>query len=73
MRSGIGLRAATIAGLAFLWFPLLLIVVYAFTSDDVVLEFPPPSYTTRWFGVAADNPEIWSSLWLSVRVALIAT
>lgn len=70
---GLGLKAAVAAGVLFLWFPLGLIVLYAFTTDDVVLEFPPPGLTTRWFGVARDNPAIWDALWLSVRVALIAT
>jgi putative spermidine/putrescine transport system permease protein len=57
----------------FLWFPLVLIVLYAFTTDDVVPTFPPPGLTTKWFGVARDNPEIWDAMWLSTRVALLAT
>jgi putative spermidine/putrescine transport system permease protein len=57
----------------FLWFPLALIVLYAFTTDEVVPTFPPPGLTTKWFAVARDNPEIWEAMWLSVRVALLAT
>jgi putative spermidine/putrescine transport system permease protein len=57
----------------FLWFPLVLIVLYAFTTDDVVPTFPPPGLTTKWFGIARDNPEIWDAMWLSTRVALLAT
>jgi putative spermidine/putrescine transport system permease protein len=57
----------------FLWFPLILIVLYAFTTDDVVPTFPPPGLTTKWFGIARDNPEIWDAMWLSTRVALLAT
>jgi putative spermidine/putrescine transport system permease protein len=57
----------------FLWFPLGIIILYAFTTDDVVPTFPPPGLTTKWFGVARDNPEIWDAMWLSVRVALFAT
>jgi putative spermidine/putrescine transport system permease protein len=57
----------------FLWFPLALIVLYAFTTDEVVPTFPPPGLTTKWFGVARDNPEIWDAMWLSVRVAVLAT
>ena len=34
---------------------------------------PPPGLTTRWFGVAFDNENIWEALSLSVRVALVAT
>ena len=57
----------------FLWFPLVLIIVYAFTTDEVVPTFPPPGLTTKWFGVARDNPEIWDAMWLSARVAVLAT
>ena len=33
----------------------------------------PPGLTTRWFGVAFDNENIWEALRLSVSVALVAT
>ncbi len=59
--------------IVFLWFPLALIILYAFTTDEVVPTFPPPGLTTKWFGVARDNPEIIDSMWLSVRVAFLAT
>ena len=63
------------AGLAilFLWLPLALIILYAFTTDEVVPTFPPPGLTTKWFGVARDNPEIWDAMWLSARVAVLST
>jgi len=66
---------ALTAGLAivFLWFPLGLIVLYAFTTDEVVPAFPPPGLTTKWFGVARDNREIWDAMALSARVAVLAT
>ncbi len=67
------LKVAVGAALLFLWFPLALIVLYAFTTDEVVPTFPPPGLTTKWFGVARDNPEIWDAVWLSTRVALLAT
>lgn len=67
------LRATVGLAILFLWFPLVLIVVYAFTTDEVVPTFPPPGLTTKWFGVARDNPEIWEAMWLSARVAVLAT
>lgn len=57
----------------FLWLPLALIILYAFTTDEVVPTFPPPGLTTKWFGVARDNPEIWDAMWLSTRVAVLST
>lgn len=67
------LKATVGLAILFLWFPLVLIVLYAFTTDDVVPTFPPPGLTTKWFAVARDNPEIWDAMWLSTRVALLAT
>jgi putative spermidine/putrescine transport system permease protein len=67
------LRGTVGLAVLFLWFPLALIVLYAFTTDEVVPTFPPPGLTTKWFGVARDNPEIWDAMWLSTRVALLAT
>jgi putative spermidine/putrescine transport system permease protein len=73
-KAGWGLKLAATLGLLFLHLPLLLIFVYAFTTDDKSFQFPPPSYTTRWFSVAwNERPDIWPPLWLSLKVALIAT
>ena len=76
MRSDAGwpLKLAAGAGLAFLHLPLLLIVLYAFTSEERSFQFPPPGFTTHWFSVAWFNrPDIWPPLWLSLKVASIAT
>ena len=67
------LKATVGLAILFLWFPLLLIVLYAFTTDEVVPTFPPPGLTTKWFAITRDNPEIWDAMWLSTRVALLAT
>ena len=55
----------------FLWVPLLLIMLYAFNRSNVE-SWPIQSYTTHWFR-AAWTSEVRTSLWLSVRVGLIAT
>jgi len=66
------LKATVGLAILFLWFPLVLIVLYAFTTDEVVPTFPPPGLTTKWFGIARDNPEIWDAMWLSTRDGLLA-
>lgn len=61
-------------GLAFLHIPLLLIILYAFTTEDRSYVFPPPGFTFHWFEVAlTGRPDIWRAMGLSVRVALAAT
>ena len=74
LNAGWGLKAAAIAGLLFLHLPLLLIFVYAFTTEEKSFQFPPPGFTTQWFGTAwYDRPDIWGPLWLSLKVAFLAT
>jgi len=55
----------------FLWIPLALIAVYAFNKSNVQ-SWPIPAFSTHWFH-AAWTSEVRTSLWLSVRVGLIAT
>jgi putative spermidine/putrescine transport system permease protein len=76
MRSdaGIGLKLGAVAGLLFLHLPLLLIILYAFTTEEKSFQFPPPGLTTKWFSAAwFDRPDIWPPLFLSIKVAMIAT
>ncbi|MGB2954191.1 MAG: ABC transporter permease [Gaiellaceae bacterium] len=68
----IGLRLWTLLVVLFLWIPLVLIGVYAFNKSNVQ-SWPIPGWTTHWFSVAWHNPDVRSSLWLSVKVALLAT
>ena len=67
------LTIAAIAGLLFLHLPLLLIFVYAFTTEEKSYQFPPPGFTTKWFAVVWERQDIWDAIWLSVKVASIAT
>lgn len=72
-RASLGLRIASVAGLAFLHLPILLIFLYAFTTEERTYAFPPPGLTTQWFAVAWSRPDIWDALWLSLQVAAVAT
>ena len=55
MRSERGARAprllagAAIGSLLFLHVPLLLIFLYAFTTEEKSYQFPPPGFTLKWF------------------------
>ena len=69
----LGLKIAAAAGLLFLHIPILLIFLYAFTTEDKSYQFPPPGLTLQWFGVTWNRPDVWHALWLSVRVAAIST
>jgi putative spermidine/putrescine transport system permease protein len=72
-RPSFALRAAALGGLLFLHLPILLIFLYAFTTEERTYQFPPPGLTTEWFAVAWNREDIWPPLWLSLKVAAIAT
>jgi putative spermidine/putrescine transport system permease protein len=67
------LTLAAAGALLFLHIPFLLILLYAFTTDEAAYSFPPPGLTTRWFWVAFSRQDFWQALGLSLRVAGIAT
>jgi putative spermidine/putrescine transport system permease protein len=71
-RPALWLTAATVAALLFIHVPLFLIILYSF-SADVSFQFPPSGYTTQWYGEAWGRMDMWKALWLSVKVAVIAT
>ena len=72
-RAGLGLKIAAFAGLAFLHLPILLIFVYAFTTEDRTYQWPPPGLTLKWLAVTWNRPDVWQALGLSVRVAAVST
>ena len=72
-RPSFALRAAAIGGLLFLHLPILLIFLYAFTTEEKTYVFPPPGLTTQWFAVAWNRADIWPPLYLSLQVAAIST
>jgi putative spermidine/putrescine transport system permease protein len=47
--------------------------MYAFTTDEATYSFPPPGLTVNWFGVAWGRNDFWDALFLSLRVAGVAT
>lgn len=69
----LGLKIATGAVLLFLHFPLLIIILYAFTTEEASFTFPPPGLTTQWFERIMSRNDFWQALGLSLRVAAVAT
>ena len=72
-KAPLALKVAAGAGLVFLHLPILLIFVYAFTTEEKSYQWPPPGFTTQWFAVTWNRPDVWEALWLSVKVASIST
>lgn len=72
-RAPAGLRIASGLVMLFLYFPLAIIVLYAFTTQSSTFTFPPPGLTTRWFGVAFADEDAWRAVRLSLTVAAVST
>jgi putative spermidine/putrescine transport system permease protein len=66
------LRLGAAATLVFIYFPLVVIAIYAF-NENISQTWPIEHYTTKWFSVAWNNPDVRDALWLSVKAALGAT
>jgi putative spermidine/putrescine transport system permease protein len=72
-RPSLAARIAAYAGMAFMHVPVLIIILYAFTTEDRTYEFPLPGFTLHWFEVAWSRSDIWQAMRLSLAVAALAT
>jgi putative spermidine/putrescine transport system permease protein len=68
----IALRVATIAVLAFIYLPIVVLVIYAFNSSRIQ-SWPPQGFTLQWFADAAANPQIIAALKNTLVAATSAT
>ena len=66
------LRLATIAVLAFIYLPLIVIGIYAFNSSTNQ-AWPIPGLSLQWFERALEQSGVREALWTSVQAGLIAT
>ncbi len=66
-------KLGVVAALLFLHIPLVLIFLYAFTTETAAYTFPPPGLTLKWFPQAISNPDMLASLQLTAEVAVLAT
>jgi putative spermidine/putrescine transport system permease protein len=58
--------------IVFLFFPMVLIAVYAFNTSNIQ-SWPIAGLTLKWFSVAWHDTEVRSSLWLSLKTGFLAT
>ena len=66
------LRIGTGITLAFIYLPLLVILLYAF-NEKRVQTWPIDGLTLEWFDKAVNNPGARDALWLSMKAGLGAT
>lgn len=66
------LRLAMAVGLAFVYVPLLVVVLNSFNASTT-FAWPPPGLTTDWWTSALDNQGVRDAVITSVQVAALAT
>ena len=66
------LRFATGFTLAFIYIPLFVIVIYAFSTSKT-FTWPPPGLTFEWFELAVKNTGARDAFLYSVKTGLLAT
>jgi len=68
----VALRIWVVLVLAFLFVPIVLIVLYAFNRSNIE-SWPISGFSGHWFAVAWHDAQVRSAFLLSVKVGLIAT
>ncbi len=57
-------------GYAFLYLPIVSLIVYSFNDSRLVTVWG--GFSTRWYGELLNNTQILSAAWLSMQIALLA-
>lgn len=72
-RAPVWLRVLAYGGLVFLHFPILMVGLYAFNTEESAFSFPLKGLTLRWFQAAAEREDVLAAIKLSLQVALAST
>ena len=65
------LKAMLFFGLAFLYIPLIVLVVYSFNDSKLVTIWG--GFSTKWYAKLLNNDQILEAAWLSLRIAVISS
>jgi len=56
-------------GLAFMYIPLILLVIYSFNNSKLVPVWG--GWSTRWYKVLFESPDVWQAVKLSLEIAFV--
>jgi putrescine transport system permease protein len=62
-------RLALVVGFAFLYIPIISVVVYSFNESKLVTVWG--GFSTKWYGVLFQNRQVLDAAWLSLKIAAI--
>lgn len=63
-------RASVVAGLTFLYVPMLVLIVFSFNESRLVTVWA--GFSTKWYGELLQDRQILSGIWLSLKIAVLA-
>ncbi len=63
------LTVMLVAGLTFLYVPMILLVIYSFNYSKLVPVWG--GWSTRWYTVLFQSEDVWNAVYLSIRIAVI--
>lgn len=69
MRRPIALVTLVLLGYAFLYLPILTLVVYSFNESDRVMVWQ--GFSTRWYAALLEDRQILGAAWLSLKIAVM--
>ena len=72
MRKGLGLfnLSSLVLGFAFLYLPIVLLVVYSFNGSRLVTVWG--GFSTRWYAELWQNQQLLDAAWVTLRVAFVS-
>lgn len=65
------LKIMLLLGLAFLYIPLIILVIYSFNDSKLVTVWG--GFSTKWYGELLNNSQILNAAWLSLRIAAVSS
>lgn len=73
MRRGLGWFSATALtlGFAFLYVPILLLVIYSFNDSRLVTVWG--GFSLRWYAALLQNQQLLDAVWVTLKVAVVAS
>ena len=65
------LKLMLLLSLAFLYIPLVVLVIYSFNESKLVTVWG--GFSTKWYGALMENDTILEAAWLSLRIAIVSS
>ena len=61
------LSIATMLGFAFLYAPIVSLIVFSFNESKLVTVWS--GFSTKWYGKLLEDPQILGAAWISLKIA----